>query len=290
MSDIADDYYLKESAYTRTLYREPYPSIDPTSPALSQAGRVVVITGASSGIGQRGWAAIILVALDLDGLQEIEKALKQITTDVEYILQPTDITSPNAVDALFEVIKTKYGHADVLINNAGTFGPTDRIADSDPSLWWRDFEINVKGTYLVSRAFLKLLGANRSGSIITVSSGFAVYVDGGASSYSVSKLTSLRFSEYLAAEYPNVNCVTIQPGIMDTTIAIDHHKPFALDSPELVGSTGVWLATDAAAWLSGRFISANWSVDELIARKEAILAGDDLTIRYQGKFGYEQFE
>jgi hypothetical protein len=74
-----------------------------------------------------------------------------------------------------------------------------------------------------------------------------------------------------------------------TKYIIDAFKRFALDTPELVGGMGVWLATDHARFLSGRFVSANWSVDDLMARKDELLAGNDLKIVYQGKFGLDQF-
>ena len=67
-------------------------------------------------------------------------------------------------------------------------------------------------------------------------------------------------------------------------------KRFAHDTPELVGGTGVWLATEASRFLTGRFISANWSVDDLIAKKEKITAGQDLTMMYHGTFGLDQFK
>jgi hypothetical protein len=74
-----------------------------------------------------------------------------------------------------------------------------------------------------------------------------------------------------------------------TNSVTDAFKRFALDTPELVGGIGVWLATDKARFLSGRFISANWSVDDLMARKDELIAGNDLKIVYQGKFGLDQF-
>lgn len=52
----------------------------------------------------------------------------------------------------------------------------------------------------------------------------------------------------------------------------------------------MWIATDAAKFLSGRFISANWDMDDLAKRKEEILAGNDLKMVYQGKFGLDQFK
>ena len=65
---------------------------------------------------------------------------------------------------------------------------------------------------------------------------------------------------------------------------------FALDTPELVGGIGVWLATDAARFLTGRFVSANWSVDDLMAMKEKISEGQDLKFMYHGRFGLDQFK
>lgn len=70
----------------------------------------------------------------------------------------------------------------------------------------------------------------------------------------------------------------------------DDFKRFALDTPELIGGTVVWLATDAAKFLSGRFISANWSVDDLVKQKDQILASSDLKLTYAGKFGLDQFK
>jgi len=52
----------------------------------------------------------------------------------------------------------------------------------------------------------------------------------------------------------------------------------------------VWLATEAASFLSGRFISANWSVDDLVERMEQIVGSSDLKMVYQGKFGLDQFK
>lgn len=64
------------------------------------------------------------------------------------------------------------------------------------------------------------------------------------------------------------------------------YKKFALDTPELVGGAGVWLATDEARFLSGRFVSANWSVEDLKQMKSKIEAGNDLKMVYHGDFGF----
>ena len=81
-------------------------------------------------------------------------------------------------------------------------------------------------------------------------------------------------------------------GCFDTfaNTLVDDFARFALDTPELVGGIGVWLATDAARFLTGRFVSANWSVDDLMAMKEKIVGGNDLKFVYQGTLGLDQFK
>ncbi|KIW72424.1 hypothetical protein PV04_00619 [Phialophora macrospora] len=298
MDNLPTDVFVTSSAYTPTVYRGQYPSIDPASPALSQAGKVVIITGASDGIGQRGFGpafakakprAIILVGRSAAKLAATENALRRISNDVEYMSFSVDIADQASVDALYQTIEANYGHADVLINNAGVNMSQALLGEADVTSWWTDFEVNVKGTFMMSRAFLSLLGTERHGTIVNLSAGIATAVFPTWSSYSITKLAALKLAEYVAAEYPNVNAVALQPGVVDTDMVLESFKRFALDTPELVGGTGVWLATDAARFLTGRFISANWSVDDLVRRKDVILVGNDLKVIYQGTFGLDQF-
>ncbi|GIJ86508.1 hypothetical protein Asppvi_005397 [Aspergillus pseudoviridinutans] len=297
MDQLPVDFFTNAAAYTPRVYRDQYPAIDPTSPSLNQAGQIVIITGASSGIGANGIApafakakakALVLVARNGKKLRETEQEIKKIHPATSVLVQPTDITNSDAVVALFEKIRFKYGHVDVLVNNAGTFSHPSRIVDADPAEWWNDFEVNVKGQFLVTQAFLKLLGTERKGTMISMSSAIATSLHPMMSSYSISKMALLRLNDYVAAEYPNVCAVSLQPGLVMTDMVLDSLKRFAIDTPALIGGTTVWLATDAARFLNGRFISANWSVEDLAAAKEKILEGNDLQLVYQGKFGLDQ--
>lgn len=229
MENLPTDFFVTSSAYTPTVYRDQYPSIDPRSPASSQAGQVIIITGASSGIGARGFApafakagpkAIVLVGRDARRLKATEEAVKAINPNVDYLSVPTDLTDSASVESLFSVINSRYGHADVLVNNAGTFAQNDIVGNVDPTTWWSDFEVNVKGTFLATRGFLSLLGSERRGTIITLSTGGATAVYPGLSAYSISKLGALKVAEYVAAEYPNVTSITLQPGMVMTEMVI----------------------------------------------------------------------
>lgn len=110
------------------------------------------------------------------------------------------------------------------------------------------------------------------------------------SSYSLSKLVNLQIQVFVAAEISNVTAVAIHPGIVMTDMAMDMFVPFAKDTPELIGGLGVWLATDQAAFLDGKYIGSNWSVEDLVARKDEILSEGKLSILLKGEFGKKQFE
>ena len=136
---------------------------------------------------------------------------------------------------------------------------------------------------------MKLLG-DKKGSVVNLTTGAAVMVFPTMSSYSISKLASLQLAAFVAAENPNVTAVALHPGIAMTDMTLPMFVPFAKDTPELIGGVGVWLATEKAAFLSGKYIESNWSVDDLAARKDEIVSEGKLTISLKGEFGKQQFE
>ena len=84
--------------------------------------------------------------------------------------------------------------------------------------------------------------------------------------------------------------MALAPGVVMTDMTTEAFKPFAQDTPELVGGVAVWLATEEAKFMSGRFISANWMVDELVQRKEEIVKEGKLLFGLVGRLGADQFE
>ncbi|KAI1623071.1 hypothetical protein EDD37DRAFT_633756 [Exophiala viscosa] len=299
MESLPPDFWATSRAYTPHIYRDQYPFIDPASSSLSQAGKTIIITGSSAGIGARGIVpafakagpkALVLVARNLAALRTSEAVIMEINPAIEVLLIPTSIADEAAVTNLYATVRTTLGHADVLVNNAGSNADVAMIGESSPAKWWTDFEINVKGTYLMTRGFLQLLGRDQKGTVITMNTELAASVVPSWSAYGVSKIASLRLVEYLAAEYSNVSAVSIQPGVVATDMVEESFKRFAQDTPELVGGMCVWLATDAARFLSGRFVSANWSVDDLQKQKDRILASSDLKVVYAGIFGLDHIK
>lgn len=98
---------------------------------------------------------------------------------------------------------------------------------------------------------------------------------------------------YVAAENPNVVATALHPGVVDTEMTKESFKRFAHDTPELVGGVGVWLAGwegPDRSFLSGRFVDANWDVEDLVARKEDISEKQLLKMNLDATLGAEQFK
>lgn len=119
--------------------------------------------------------------------------------------------------------------------------------------------------------------------------GWGVYP--GSSSYALSKMINLQMAAYVGAESTgNVTSVALHPGLVKTDMTQEAFRPFAQDTPALVGGTALWLCQDKARFLNGKTICANWSMDDLYARREEILKEGLLNIDLKGKFGAEQFQ
>jgi NAD(P)-dependent dehydrogenase (short-subunit alcohol dehydrogenase family) len=98
-------------------------------------------------------------------------------------------------------------------------------------------------------------------------------------SYTISKVAVTKFTEFLAAEYPSITSISLGPGMVatDMGVSVGLIAPFLFDTVDLVGGVAVWLCSGDKRFLSGRYVSVNWDVDELERRKEEIVAKDLLS-------------
>jgi NAD(P)-dependent dehydrogenase (short-subunit alcohol dehydrogenase family) len=254
------------------------------------------------------------VARSADKLEQVAQSIATSHPDVETLAVPTDIADPKSVAALFEKVKEKYGHADVLVNNAGLFKAIGPVKDVDQAAWWDEMvrmlpnrlekpppsnksciqTLNTRGTFLMTQSFLKNLPSpSTPAKIITLTTGAAYEVFPNLSAYGISKLAVLELMTYVAAENPHVFAVAVHPGIVDTDMTLDMFKRFALDTPALVGGVGVWLAGWEGvdrSFLGGRYVSVNWDVEELVKRREEIESQGLLKMDLKGTLGAQQFE
>ena len=121
--------------------------------------------------------------------------------------------------------------------------------------------LNIRGTFLVTQAFLNLLPSPTTpAKIVTLTTSAAYDVFFSLSAYGISKLAALELMAYVAAENPGVVAVAVHPGVVPTDMVIGSFKRFAGDTPGLVSGLGVWLAAWSGVdrrFLNGRFVSAN---------------------------------
>lgn len=151
-------------------------------------------------------------------------------------------------------------------------------------------EVNVKGTFLMTQEFLKLVGSEKQATIINIASGMAIATIPHTSSYALSKLIQVQIQRFVGIENPNIVAVSIEPGAVMTAITKPAFVKFSLDTFELAGGVAVWLTTEKAKFMNGRFMAAQWSVDELMEREKEIVDGGLLLEGLQGKFGKAQFQ
>jgi NAD(P)-dependent dehydrogenase (short-subunit alcohol dehydrogenase family) len=212
--------------FTKTLHNDIHASIDPTKSNLSQPSKVVLITGAGRGIGRSialryadsGVACIFICARTSSQLDEVEQAIKAINSDVKVRKLALDVTDDKQVTLAVEKVKEE-GRLDILVNNAGASCPWVPISESDVDSYWKVWEVNLKGPYVMLHAFLPLLVETskkhgRQVDIVNVSSIGAHVTFPGASAYQSSKFALLRLTEFVCIEYEKqgVNCVSLHPG------------------------------------------------------------------------------
>jgi NAD(P)-dependent dehydrogenase (short-subunit alcohol dehydrogenase family) len=92
-------------------------------------------------------------------------------------------------------------------------------------------------------------------------------------SYTISKVALNKFTEFLAAEHPSITSINLDPGMVATDMgnSVDLIAPFLHDTVELAAAGAVWMCSGDRRYLSGRYVSVNWDVDELEARREEIV-------------------
>jgi NAD(P)-dependent dehydrogenase (short-subunit alcohol dehydrogenase family) len=187
-------------------------------------GKVIIVTGASRGIGSaaagalaKAGATVVLTARDA---ALTEAAAKAIGDNAH--AHACDVSDYAAFAALVAHTKTRFGRLDVLINNAGVIEPIASIADSDPAAWARNIDINLTGAYHAIRAVLPGMLADGGGTIVNVSSGAAIRPLEGWSAYCSAKAGLHMLTRAVALETAGrgIRVFGFQPGTTDTDMQV----------------------------------------------------------------------
>jgi NAD(P)-dependent dehydrogenase (short-subunit alcohol dehydrogenase family) len=146
-------------------------------------------------------------------------------------------------------------------------------------------EINIKGTFLTFRAWLphkstpntNTTNTPKTPTFISLNTAAAhVGVFPNFSSYSPSEMARGHLISFLQAENPELRVVSMHPGVLDTEMGTKSGLPVSKDEMSLPTGFAVWLASEAAGWVGGRFLWAHWDVEELALMKDEIVKGGEL--------------
>jgi NAD(P)-dependent dehydrogenase (short-subunit alcohol dehydrogenase family) len=193
---------------------------------MTVRGQVVVITGASSGIGANlaeafvyEGARVVLLARRVERLERLAVRL-----GFEHTLAiPADVTDPISVMQAQEQVLARWKQIHVLVNNAGVYPPDGPMWQTSPENWRRTLDTNINGVFYCIRAFLPSMLENGYGRIINVSS--SMVDTPGAASYSVSKNAVDLMTAILAEELRPLNTdiivSSLDPGWIRTEMSPD---------------------------------------------------------------------
>lgn len=164
--------------------------------------------------------------------------------------------------------------------NAGYLPEPGKIAATETSDWWKGYEINVLGTYLLAKYFINQSQAPRGKPVFISLNTCANHLGpaaGPMSGYLTSKIATASVVEFFQVEYPDIRAFNVSPGMVQTDMSAKSNvKGYAFDdSPSLMANFAVWLAGPDPDFLNGRFLWANWDVEELIAAKDKIAANPE---------------
>ena len=190
-------------------------------------GKVAFITGAGRGIGKATAIALAKEGVNLGIMATTESNLKDVASVVEGLgvkvaYCAVDVSSLEQVQQAIEKITNQIGKADILINCAGV-SKFATLLDIDPEEWKKIIDVNLMGTYYVTRTVLPQLIEKNAGDIINISSTNGLGGAATSSAYSASKFGVIGLTESLAQEVRrnNIRVSALTPSTVATDMAID---------------------------------------------------------------------
>jgi 3-oxoacyl-[acyl-carrier protein] reductase len=243
------------------------------------AGKVAVVTGGASGIGEaacrafdREGASVAVMDVDSEGAYRVASELKQGMVVI------ADVSDDAQVEAGFGAVVDQFGRVDIAVHSAAVDDPAAKariaanVAKGEPpgtilwltdAQWHRQIHVNLDGTFFVNRAALRRMIPQKSGSIVNIATIGAIDPPPGYVHYVASKGGMVAFSRSVAKDVwsqgVRVNCVA--PGTIDTPML--SRNPYYVAPPKSVGRFGtaeevaaavLFLASDEASYITGEMV------------------------------------
>ena len=222
-------------------------------------GKVALITGGGRGIGRavalayaKEGAALALCARTHSELEKTAAEARGCGVECEG--WTCDVSQEDAVQALVEKVRERFGRIDVLVNNAGIMVRPTPVTEVDVAKWDYTIAVNLRGPFLLTRAVLPLMLRQKSGSVINVSSSIGRSGYANFSAYAASKWGLEGLTQTVAAETERsgVRVNSVAPGYVATKMT-----GFQGSQPESVTDVFIFLASDESKRINGKMLDAD---------------------------------
>jgi 3-oxoacyl-[acyl-carrier protein] reductase len=270
--------------------------------------KVSLITGASQGLGKaiahafvKEGAHVAICARDSNLIESVADELRaQSVIDQKVFAATCDVSSFDQVERLFSDLSDCLGSVEILVNNAGVYGPKGGSENVPFEEWARTIEINLYGTFLPCQFAIRHMKGVGRGKVINLSGGGATAPLPRISAYAASKAAVVRLTETLAEELREffIDVNAIAPGPLNTRLLGEVlsagsdavGKAFYEKSLKQLDSGGVplekaarlcvYLASEFSDGITGKLISAQWDPwDKLHEFREQLAKSDIYTLR-----------
>jgi 3-oxoacyl-[acyl-carrier protein] reductase len=234
-------------------------------------GKVAVVTGGNRGIGKAISLALAKAGASVALCGTNEETLKEVSTEIEKVgvkclAQKVDVSKSTEVEAFTKTVLETFGKIDILVNNAGITKDNLLIRMSEQD--WDDvLSINLKSTFLMTKAFVRHMMKARQGRIINITSIVGVRGNAGQANYAASKAGIIGLTKTTAREFAsrNITCNAIAPGFIQTdmTNALgDKDKEELLQQIPLgflgetsdIANTVLFFASNESRYITGQVI------------------------------------
>jgi 3-oxoacyl-[acyl-carrier protein] reductase len=270
----------------------------------SLKGRSALITGASMGLGlaiARAYVAAganVMICARAEGpLRDALGILTGLAAEGQIVsAESGDVADPADAERLVTASVQRLGQLEVLVNNAGVYGPKGTIDEVDWDAWAEAIRVNLLGSVLMARAILPYFKAQRYGKIVQLSGGGATAPLPRISAYAASKAGIVRFAETLAEEVRGfgIDVNSIAPGALNTRLLdevleagpdkvgeefYERAVRQAADGGASLGraaALAVFLGSSLSDGITGKLISAVWDPWETLGAHVADLQSTDI--------------
>lgn len=238
-------------------------------------GKVAIVTGGGRGIGSRYCRGLAAEGAQVMVADINEAGAQQVAAEIGGASVRVDVSDEQSVAAMVSATQARFGHLDILINNAAMFTellqPRKAFDAIGVDEWDRVMAVNVRGTWLCARAVAPLFRQQRSGVIINISSGtifsgtegFAHYVTSKAAVWGLARVLARELGEYGV----RVNAIT--PGLTSSEMVQEVYPSDWIaaraearvfrreEAPEDLVGTVVFLCSDASAFITGQTLNVD---------------------------------